>query len=203
METTLDSVIKAYSGPFEQGGFTPAGVLWQSDAVMQMAHDKLLQILPPNRKAFSALDFGCGYGSLVPRLEQAGMHQYVGVDITPVILQACRARYPHYRFTPSLEGTMEVDYGFVCGTFNLKAEVPDSEWARMVRSSLRKLDRMCRKGLAFNCFSPTPDWKREQLWYPASMNELLSCVSGDVEVLQGYGPDGHDIKQVTVLVHKQ
>ena len=44
------------------------------------------------------LDLGCGVGTYAQMLREAGVVDYVGVDIAPTLLPELRARFPGYRF---------------------------------------------------------------------------------------------------------
>lgn len=189
----MSEVLRRYEEAFRLYGCTPEGVVWPDQAGVDLRFQKLIEILDGN--PFTAMDFGCGYGAMIPTLVERGLTHYCGVEAVDVIRKEAELRYPEYEFIEVMKG--EVDYCFVSGTFNLKMGVPDWQWTRWVLGTMRDLCRRARKGVAANFMTYKPDWKDKTLWYPASIAQITCSLPGKVEVLEDYG-----LHEWTLLIRK-
>jgi len=76
-----------YDRKLQAHGPTPAGVDWNSLASQQLRFAQLATLWGDERDA-SLLDFGCGYGALLPWLRSGNFRgPYVGFDLSEEILQ--------------------------------------------------------------------------------------------------------------------
>lgn len=105
-------------------------------------------------ESFNVLDAGCGLGAFQPYLaSRYPLARYVGVDVVPEFVEACRRQYPEVRFllADMLEIEEEHDYAVVSGVFN---EIPPgvsvaafSDW---VETRIAHLYALCRSGVVVN-----------------------------------------------------
>lgn len=76
--------------------YDPLLALWNAAlADVEAAVDRaIIEHLPPSRRV---LDLGCGTGANVARLQRIGIpfSQYVGVDLTPQMLEVARSKFGH------------------------------------------------------------------------------------------------------------
>jgi SAM-dependent methyltransferase len=73
----------------------------------------------------SVLDVGCGAGAFWEHLKTRGIDcEYVGVDLSPAMIERCRARFPDVRFECAnildWEPTQGFDYSISIGIHNIK-----------------------------------------------------------------------------------
>jgi SAM-dependent methyltransferase len=188
----MTPVAQAYGRAFSEYGCTPQGLLWKDRKTADKAYDVLLEILQGERASYSVLDFGCGYGPLIPRLWQIGeLRQYSGVEINQTIREKARELYEGYGGYEFVEEipNREFDYCFASGPFNVKMTTPYDEWGEWVLATVRRLGELCKRGAVVNFITWKPDWRREDLWYPDSPEQITSMWSdlGQTEVVEGYG----------------
>jgi SAM-dependent methyltransferase len=109
----------------------------------------------------SVADVGCGVGDLFGFLEARGLQtRYYGCDISPGMVAAARARYPHPRATFEVRdllarglGRRRYDYVVASGTFNVRYE---REHDRYLRGAVAAMFAACRRAAAFNVLLPIP-----------------------------------------------
>jgi SAM-dependent methyltransferase len=197
MSLRLDEVAEEYGRLFCERGETPEALRWRNTQVVNTLYSVLLEVVKEERNPFSVLDFGCGYGALIPKLEHR-LSYYRGVDISVPTLNAARAKYPQYDFATEM-GDDRFDYCLGCGTFNVKMTTPDAEWREWVLETVRRLGQLCRKGMAVNFLSWKPEWRRDQLWYPDHPGQITRVLAdlGRTEVVDDYG-----IHQFTVFLRR-
>jgi SAM-dependent methyltransferase len=184
-------IIDVYQEAYQKHGDTPQGFLWSTAEQTPLRLQTLSRLV--DKLPFTAIDFGCGSGVLVPYLEP-GLAHYVGVDINPDALEAAREKFPDYEFRENLPET-KVDYVFVSGTFNLKMYRPDQEWSAWVMDQISELWKRSIHGMAISFLTYRPDWRRDFLWYPDNPRVIIDFVS-KIEpikcshVLEDYGIRG-------------
>jgi SAM-dependent methyltransferase len=113
----------------------------------------------------SVLDVGCGLGDLYGYLEslfKAPPH-YIGVDVTPRMIETAQAKYPSGKFLvhdildPGASA-LEADFVFASGIFAL-LDLEQDPYGIM-RRLIQAMFRRCRAGIAFNSLSswtPNPE----------------------------------------------
>jgi SAM-dependent methyltransferase len=81
----------------------------------------------------SVLDVGCGYGRVAPAFIDAG-YEYVGVDVSPVAIEAARALEPRgsYRVGSALEIELDRRFDLVCVLYVFVHFVDDGDWRRLL-----------------------------------------------------------------------
>lgn len=180
-------VKRRYREGFAKYGDTAEGALWRDEASRQLRYDQLLKVV--KKTPFSVLDFGCGSGSLIPRLELIGMKHYTGVENCDEIRKIAQNKFPDYMFVKSLDQCLEeYDYVFVSGTFNYRAGISSKIWENWVRDTIQQLQKKMRRGMSMNFMICDPDWKDKELWYPKSFDHVMGWfVFMKMTIVKQYG----------------
>jgi SAM-dependent methyltransferase len=91
----LDSLERYYANRINQKGPSHEAVDWGSADRQHLAFRQVLKILEDPvtgqlARRFSLLDYGCGYGVLLPYLREHGfdLAAYTGYDMTPAMIEA-------------------------------------------------------------------------------------------------------------------
>lgn len=151
--------------------------------------------------ADSVLDVGCGRGDLLSYLEEKGFHgRYVGVDITPEMIQLAKRSHAGATFhhIDMIANPLEKKFEFVVasGIFYLRVDDMDAYFRRM-------LDAMwnhCIKGIGFNMLSIFAPVQPEEEYFfdPAEVFKVCSTYTRRIALR-------HDYKQndFSVLMYRQ
>lgn len=133
---------------------------WKDENIVKLRFALLLFALTLSQKTkdFSLLDVGCGLGHLYGFLEDRGFLRdlkidYLGVDISPKLIEACQKRYPGAKFEVAdiLEGDLGRSFDFVAasGIFNVKV-CPPEENRNYLQAMLAKMFGLADKAVAVN-----------------------------------------------------
>lgn len=115
------------------------------------------------------LDFGCGKGDFYQFLKGKGIHvEYHGCDINEKLIALAKQKFPDidFRVVDMDKDALgeDFDYIFLCGVFNLNVQ----GLGEIIKSTLIKLFKHCRIGLAFNALSSHNPKKDFELHYTSS-----------------------------------
>ena len=100
----------------------------------------------------SVCDLGCGYGAYLDHLRDAGWEgEYVGIDVTPGMVEAGRARHPGMRFEVG-SAPVPAEAVVASGIFNVRFGDDDS-WRAHVRRTIASMVEVATVGVAFNVLS--------------------------------------------------
>jgi sugar O-acyltransferase (sialic acid O-acetyltransferase NeuD family) len=159
----LGEVGAYYASKLATHGSTPRGVDWNSMESQRLRFQQLLRVCE-EQSGFSINDFGCGYGALVDYMTERGLgFRYRGFDIAEPMLAAARQRHAgrdDCAFVGREELLEVADYTVASGVFNVRLGFDDDLWQRYVLDTLERLNRLSRKGLAFNCLTRHADADR-------------------------------------------
>lgn len=157
LKRTLDDIRQIYGAAVVSHGPNHSGVGWSSRKGQMVRLHALLKIFDGEaRPDVRVADLGCGYGVLWPllsALEQPRISRYLGLDISPDMLNLARQQYgrdARVKFQQASLPSEDVDYGLVSGTFNLMRDADPDQWRLYVEFSLSEFSSCCRSGLAFN-----------------------------------------------------
>jgi len=160
-----ESIIKHYANLFYKYGDTAESAQWSSRESQERRFEILVAI--GCLTDCHILDFGCGTGHLFTYLNQNHhkIASYTGVDIVPELLEAGKIKYTGYtnvRFGLFEEFAQEhFDYVFVSGVFNNQRPTNQDFY----KSTIIRLFKMCKRGLAFNMLSSFVDYYDPNLFY--------------------------------------
>jgi SAM-dependent methyltransferase len=191
----LEEVGRYYAGKLRRFGPCALGVDWACELTQQLRFVQLLKLCGL-REPFSINDFGCGYGALVPFLEQRHQSRvtaYHGVDIAPEMIAAARMSQPTgnwVQFAVGQELTRMADYSVASGVFNVKLDHSRRSWEAFVRQTLAGLSRWSRRGFAVNFLLPLQASTPQELYCTDPLPWADYCrqvLRREAEVLSGYG----------------
>ena len=191
----LKDIAEVFSRRVRSFGETPTGVLWKSSEGQQLRFEILVGILADIKipEPVSISDFGCGYGAMfdfLSDLPELSKMTYTGYDISEEMIHAAwqRIHDPRATFTEAMKIDRAADFTFVSGTYNLKLLVEDEPWNDYVKSSLKALWPMTKKGLAFNMLDKEHPDQGEGLYYAdaGTFMDFCSELSDNVALIDDY-----------------
>lgn len=194
-----------YAGRLKEHGPSPRGVDWNSEESQTLRFRQLARVLPSPGQPFTVLDYGCGYGALVGFLDEVGLdYDYLGFDIAPSMVDEARRNHggARRRFTTDEAELESADYALASGVFNVRLDTDLAVWSDYVVDTLNALDRLGRRGLAFNMLTSysDPERMRPDLFYADPCRYFDHCkqhFSKQVALLHDYG-----LYEFTILVRK-
>lgn len=157
-----DTARAYYTGKLRRHGATARGVDWSSAASQYLRFAQLVKVCDL-RRPFSLNDFGCGYGALLEYFDFRHPDltvRYHGIDISPEMIEAARAKWAHKpaaTFSVGAQCPDIADYSVASGVFNVKLDWPVAPWEAYVRSILADLRAKSRRGFAVNFMLPLDD----------------------------------------------
>lgn len=202
----LDDVRHYYGDKVSQFGPTPRGADWNSRESQVLRFEQLLKVVR-DPGLFSLNDYGCGYGALVDYLVERGYAcRYYGYDISREMINEARrqhGRRPGCRFLTTRSRLAAADYTVASGIFNVRLKVRKDVWSDYVLTTLNDLNRLSRKGFAFNALTSYADRERMRpdLYYadPALLFDYCKQnFSRFVSLIHDY-----PLYEFTILVRKQ
>jgi SAM-dependent methyltransferase len=203
-DAITDKVGRYYSGRLREHGPTAKGVDWNSEESQALRFTQLSRLLPATGSC-GIVDYGCGYGALVAFLATRGLDlDYQGFDISNEMVD--QARRDHggdgRRFTTSPADLVPADFTVASGIFNVRLDTSVEEWTGYVMHTLTELDRLGRRGFAFNMLTSysDKDRMRADLYYGDPRFYFDHCkltFSKEVALLHDYG-----LYEFTILVRK-
>jgi cyclopropane fatty-acyl-phospholipid synthase-like methyltransferase len=168
----VDAVVEYYEGKLAAFGGTARGVDWKDEASQIKRFEQLARALAPNRSSrFEIIDFGCGYGALLPFLNASGFHvRYTGYDCSAEMIDAAQrlhADSADATFTSDWAAIEPADYVVASGVFNVRLDTPDDEWRDYVFRALSMMNEKATAGWAANFLTSYADEerKRPDLYY--------------------------------------
>ena len=193
-----------YSRKLREHGATARGVDWNSPESQRNRFRQLARII--DRRPFSILDVGCGYGAFADDLrESESDFQYFGSDISEDMIVAARDRHagdPLVTIVGALDDAPECDYVVASGIFNVRLSTDDAAWWEYIVETLRAMDAKARRGVAANFLTSysDPEYMRDYLYYAdprVVFDWAKRNLSKQVALLHDYG-----LYEFTLLVRK-
>ncbi len=148
----------------------------------------------------SVLDVGCGTGDFYGWLQNAGWHgHYVGIDITPGMIDVARRRFPDAEFSVGdllkQEISTEYDFVFASGIFGYRK----TDTAAYIREMVRAMIARCRRAVAFNSLSNWAPAPEPDEFYADPLETVASCRSLSQRLVLRHDYHPNDF---TVYVHR-
>jgi cyclopropane fatty-acyl-phospholipid synthase-like methyltransferase len=207
MKPNIDSdKIQAYfNEKFLEFGTNPRGADWNSSQAQEIRFDQLLKIIPQPHDYFSLLDFGCGFGALLPYLKKTYSCEYYGFDILETAITSAYETFrqlPNCHFISKIDTVPAVDYVVSSGVFNIKHNYTHSKWTDYVLENFELFNALGRKGFSCNFLTKysDPDRMLDHLYYADPLFLFDYCkkhFSRNVALLHDY-----EIYDFTILVRK-
>src|SRR5262245_49036019 len=94
-------IVSHYEACFAKHGDTHQGVDWPNLPDLLKRYRVMTEVVRPEPRRVSLLDFGCGTGMLKDFIESsplAGKVEYAGLDLGASFIERCRAKYPDATF---------------------------------------------------------------------------------------------------------
>lgn len=168
----LTDVVGYYEGKLALFGTTARGVDWKDEASQTKRFEQLVRALGLDRDGrVTVIDFGCGYGALLPFLRGGGSDcVYVGYDASPqMIAEAARlhAGDAQASFTADWSSVQPGGYVVASGIFNVRLGWSVEEWCEYVLRTLAAIDQKATVAWAANFLTAyaDEDRKRPDLYY--------------------------------------
>lgn len=178
-EKRLAPILEYYKQTFRDYGATPKGVDWNGEKSQFLRFERILRGIELSDGA-SILDFGCGYGSLTNLLRVQNLElDYFGYDAVPEMFKDIQFHASKLReiYFSEAEKLATYDWIVASGVFNVKRDATIEDWEDYIVDTIRHLESIANKGLAFNLLSLCSDEdKRKDHLYYASPFELLAKI---------------------------
>jgi len=195
---TLDPVLRPllayYQTILASHGPTPLGVGWNSVKAQQLRFGKLCSVLDGETNV-SIIDYGCGYGALLPYLRtRPGDLEYWGYDMCSAMIDAAKIEFgnePGTHFTTDRAELPRADYCIASGIFSFKLEADPGAWRDYMLATIDDMASLARHGIAFNALTTysDPEKQRPELFYADPLQVFDYCkrnIAGDVALLHDY-----------------
>jgi len=150
-------------------GTTSLGVDWNSTESQELRFKQLLSLFDLSQP-FSINDLGCGYGALLPYMNNIYPHfTYTGYDISPAMIEKARNLFEpisHAQFVCS-DKMDPADYTVASGILNVKLEQPEATWKEYTLSVMNSMHQASQKGFAVNLLTTysDPPLRKDYLYY--------------------------------------
>ena len=178
-EKNLAPVLEYYKKAYRDYGATPKGVDWNGEKSQFLRFERILRNIEL-RDGASILDFGCGYGSLTNLLRVQNLKlDYFGYDAVPEMIKDIEYQASNLNEVYFSEAEMLTSYDWIVasGVFNVKGNAAIADWEDYFVDTIRHLESIAHKGLAFNFLSLCSDEdKRKDHLYYTSPFELLGKI---------------------------
>jgi SAM-dependent methyltransferase len=179
-EKDVRALSKIYEDGYREFGYDERALRWSK--VKQWARfDILTSHFDCRGKAI--LDIGCGFGDLILTLNEkaAGEYEYLGIDLSPSLVNRARIEYggsPEIRFECGdflAADIPEADFAIASGIFNIKLAEGDNDF--FIFQTMTKAFDLCREGIAFDFLSDRVDYRLPESFH-ASPERILSLAHG-------------------------
>ena len=197
-------VVAHYEQQLARHGATARGMDWKDARSQRLRFEILAGVGDLDGRTLC--DVGAGAGHLADYLGETGRRvEYCGIDLSPRMVAAARARLPDTRFEchDILGRPLGERWDFVVcsGLFHVKLDADVARWRGFVEATLRAMYRMCRVGIAFNLMGNDVDYRVSQLYYTEAADTLAFCreALGGTVTLR----DDYPLYEYTVYVHRR
>jgi len=194
LDPVLRQLVEFYSTTLASYGPTPHGVGWNSVKAQQLRFAQLCSGLDTEERR-SIIDYGCGYGALLPYLRSLGGNfDYWGYDICGDMIEAAKKELgsePDVHFTTEREELPQADYCVASGIFNVRFDAGDDAWHDYMIATVEDMAGLARRCMSFNALTTysDPEKQRSDLYYADPLRIFDYCkrnLSRDVALLHDY-----------------
>ena len=203
-----DQIIAHYENLFDRYGYSSNAVQFR-DKSSHLARFQLLMKI--SHDLGSVLDLGAGLAHFYTYLREHGFQgSYLGLEFVQQFVESAnnimkedeKAEMRHFDIS-SEELPTGFNYGFISGVFNNARENAEE----FMYDTLKRLWKVCEKGMAFNVLSTHVEYFDSQLFYvnPEKMFTFLKCeLQGHIVMHHDYttSQDGYPY-EVTFFVRKE
>jgi SAM-dependent methyltransferase len=194
LDPVLRPLLAFYTNILASNGPTPLGVGWNSVAAQQLRFAQLCRVLDAGGKR-SIIDYGCGYGALLPHLRSlGGDFDYWGYDMCGAMVDAAKEQFrgePNTHFTTERAELPIADYCLASGIFSFKLDADATTWRDYMTATIDDMASLATRGMAFNALTTysDPEKQRPDLFYADPLQTFDYCkrhFSRDVALLHDY-----------------
>lgn len=199
-----EGINEYYTNKIIQHGDSSLGVDWNSKESQYLRFEQLLKVV--NKKDFSILDYGCGYGELVNFLKNNNFnYNYYGYDISEEMIKKAVAKFGAdntLKFFSQLPNE-KFDYSIASGIFNVKLDLAsDNDWYNYMIETINLFNQVSTLGFSFNALTKYSDkeFMKDYLYYSDPLALFDYCkknFSRNVALLHDY-----NLYEFTILVRK-
>jgi cyclopropane fatty-acyl-phospholipid synthase-like methyltransferase len=201
----LDQVNTYYTDKINEHGVTPKGVDWNSNESQELRFAQLSNVINTSNK-FSLLDFGCGYGALLPYLYDRYNNnlEYHGYDISEEMINNAKKANSSQKanWYTNLPANKKFDFIIASGIFNVRLENSEMAWKDYVINTLQIINQKAEQGFSFNILTSYSDkeFMKDYLFYANPLEIFDYCklnFSKYVTLLHDY-----PLYEFTIIVRK-
>lgn len=200
----ISKINQYYTNKIKEHGTNNLGVDWNSKESQFLRFEQLSKVIFMEEN-ISVLDFGCGYGAYIEYLQNyLKKFEYLGFDISDEMIDNAKKNYllENVFFTTKKENLKPCDYVIASGIFNVKLDVPITEWEEYIKKTLNELNSLSIKGFSFNLLTSYSDkeFMKDYLYYGNPCFYFDYCknnFSNNVALLHDY-----NLYEFTILVKK-
>lgn len=162
------SILTYFEDKLSQHGATARGVDWNSEESQHLRFDILLKNF--STKFSSVMDYGCGYGAMLPALRQCGFTgQFTGYDFSEKMIQEAKKTYNQDAMANWISQIDETKYDYIIasGIFNLRLNENDANWEKYILDTLKIFHEKSTHGFSCNFLTSYSDIEkmRKDLYY--------------------------------------
>jgi len=176
-ERVDDILLQNYDRMLLSYGDTARGANWPNETDRCTRFDVMLDVIEAAPEAYIVLcDLGCGTGELLARIRKRGLCNvtYIGIDRSAVALSYARDKFPDATFIEMDVNSSDADLSRIAcdylvadGLFTVKWEMTHAQMWSFLKSTIRRVWPLVRRGIAFNVMSKIVDWERDDLFHLA------------------------------------
>ena len=203
-EKVENDIIEYYENKLRLFGNNFKGVDWNSKKSQYLRFDQLIKVIKEKRN-FSILDYGCGYGAFLNFLyKKFKQFNFYGYDISSAMIDSARINndLSHSSWISEFDKLEKADYVTSSGVFNVKLDINSKEWLKYIIQTIQCFNHLSRLGFSFNLLSSYHDKKfsSSKLFYGDPSYFFDFCknnFSKNVSLLHDY-----NLYEFTIIVRK-
>jgi ubiquinone/menaquinone biosynthesis C-methylase UbiE len=165
-----------YLRTFKKFGPSPKGVGWYNKIKTQKRYKNLLRLIKfyNNKRKYSLLDVGCGYGELINFCNKKKILKYHGIDLVQEMIHYAKKKYHNFsNFTFENKNLFSInkkfDYIICNGVFTLRSSLSNRQMISYVKKCINHIYKISKIGFAFNTMTYNVDFKSRRLFYPKKL----------------------------------
>jgi len=185
-QSIKQSYLSHYNRTFQEYGERPEGVNWGPDpADLRLRLDRVIACLEagnPEKMPLRILEVGCGYGSLLDRLNERGFSvEFTGLDLCESLVAAARSRHPGQRWVAAdifdFGDGERFDFVLCNGLVNLRMEASLQDIGDMARRLLTKMFALSTSGCSLNFMTTAVNFFAPHLFYQSPVEIIAWSMS--------------------------